>query len=213
MSNPIPSDWIYSNETIDKHFCLSLISGDRGWQSNVCQRINLLSFMGKDFSYWSLDGGLAESYCENFLILLASLIESILSKTFEEKENYCQTNCPFGRPSDCDFYWGKESFVKDGETIRKRNSESSFKGLIDVAENFGLLTSFSAEDLNLLRAIRNRVHISSRGSKTEICLNPSTVNGYILSLRKVCIAAMEWLGKQRQNCPRLKLGSYDGNQK
>jgi hypothetical protein len=199
----IPSDWVHDYKTLDDHYRLSRICVDPTTMDNIYCNINLLEFFGRNYSYWDIKGPLASAYFQNYLTILSSIIEGILASAFQRMEASCLAIC--AKEENCPYFFSGEKRASDGTPLR--NSELTFRDLLAKAEEIGILQSFSKDDLDQLRHIRNHIHLSSQNSSIQgnEVLSVATINEFQRQLKGLVSATIEWLDRHEGKCLKKTL--------
>ena len=195
----LPAGWQYTREQLERHYRLSSCYDDADFISNVYAQINLLQFLGKSYAKWEFEDEVKSAYCQNYLVILASVIEAVLRKTYEKKTLWCKGHCKKGAFKICpvvNFPIGKNG----NKSIP--TAKATFFELLIAASHDGLLEGMSEDELHQIRFARNMVHMNAiEGDyKSEERFSSNFINKSIGILNKVLVGCVKWLDQCEKKC-------------
>lgn len=201
MSRPLPTGYSYSKEKLEKAFHLGIVFGSPMFVDNIYSSLNYIQYLGKMYGEYELDDDLKHSYCQNYLILVASLVEALIRGCYSEKLTWCEVHCPYDGTDSCPFA-NREVTDHDGKVKITETDSLSFKDLLVAARNDGILEGMDVDNLDALRKIRNRVHIDAMKASfiDKSVLNAATINGYLKDLKTLIKNVHDWLLSNMEGC-------------
>jgi len=201
MSRPLPTGYSYSFEKLEKAFHLGIVFGSPMFVNNIYSSLNYIQYLGKMYGEYELSEDLKHSYCQNYLILVASLIEALIRGCYSEKLTWCEVHCPHEGTESCPFAV-REIEERDGSVKRGETDQLGFKDLLIAASNDGILQGLNVDNLDELRKIRNQVHIDAMKASfiDKSVLNPETINAYLKDLKTLIKNVHDWLLNNYEGC-------------
>lgn len=201
MALPLPENYYYSKAHLEKVFHLGSVFSNPIFVDDIYNRLNYIQFMGRIYDNWALNADLQHSFCQNYLILVASLVEACIRGSYSQKLAWCETHCFRGGTDKCPFAT-KKIVERNGYTKTCPVDDLGFKDLLDAAENDGMLRDLNIDNLNTLRKIRNQVHIDATKSSTygRSMLNAQIINSYLKDLKILMRNVYEWMYRHNQRC-------------
>lgn len=201
MGKPLPNGYNYPKEKLEQAFHLGIVFGSPMFVDNIYSSLNYIQFLGKMYGEYVLDEDLKHNYCQNYLILVASLVEALIRGCYSEKLTWCEVHCPHEGTESCPFA-NREVEERDGSYKRHETDQLNFKDLLVAAKEDGILEGMNIENLNALRKIRNQVHIDAMKSSfiDKSVLNPETINGYLKDLKTLIKNVYNWLLNNLEGC-------------
>lgn len=200
--NELPHGWTYSYEEMEKAFRLSKSFNDTDFINHIYSQINYLQFLGKSYSYWKLSDELKFSYIQNYLILFSSIIEALFDKIYREKLPWCNANCQLkpGGVFSCSIL--ENYYCSDKKKKYDCNRVIKFSFLIKMAYNDGLLDEVSETRINVLREIRNNIHLTKikKVGKEDELISVKTINSYIKDLKTIVKNIEKWNEENKNKC-------------
>ena len=201
MSLPLPNNFTYSKEQLEKAFHLGIIFSNPMFVDDIYSRLNYIQYMGRIHDHFALSSDLEVSFCQNYLILVASLVEALIRGCYSEKLLYCEIQCTKGGTDSCPFA-RRHIQDRNGNSKDVPVDDLGFKDLLDAASDDGILNGLNVDNLNALRKIRNQVHIDSIKSISydKSILNTATINSYLKDLKALMKNVYDWMFDHNQRC-------------
>ncbi len=190
MKQQLPNTLLKDDYQMDEALHLSKIDPHSNWLHLVFSRIRLLEYLGYNYNVYQMEEELSSSYCELYMESLASVIEAILRSTFHNKyTRYCTyIKCPY--MNECPVLF----FECEGE--KKENMKLTFFELIAKAEEVGIFSSLSVDEIHFIRQTRNYIHLPSCGDeirKEREKITSDSINSSIKILKRVISECITWL--------------------
>lgn len=201
MALPLPENFAYTKAHLEKAFHLGIVFSNQLFVEDIYNRLNYIQFMGRIYDNWALTVDLQHSFCQNYLILVASLIEALIRGCYSQKLAWCEAHCFRGGTETCPFAT-KKLVERNGHVRTCPTDELGFKDLLDAAEVDGMLRGLDINNLNTLRKIRNQVHIDSTKNAMygRTLLNAQIINSYLKDLKILMKNVYDWIFDHNQRC-------------